>query len=123
MNPRVTPGADGAGDPALARLWRKAEFPDDKESAGNVRGAFAFAMTGPGARTTQIYICTDDSMKRRMATASRHLAGLSKAWMWWTGSIRAPAIHPAAACAPAIRAGFLKKATRTSIASFRSLTG
>jgi cyclophilin family peptidyl-prolyl cis-trans isomerase len=54
-----------AGDPALAQVWRKAEFPDDKESASNVRGAFAFAMTGPGARTTQIYICTDDSMKRQ----------------------------------------------------------
>jgi cyclophilin family peptidyl-prolyl cis-trans isomerase len=54
-----------AGDPALARIWRKAEFPDDKESASNVRGSFAFAMTGPGARTTQIYICTDDSMKRQ----------------------------------------------------------
>ena len=54
-----------AGDPALARIWRKAEVPDDKESASNVRGSFAFAMTGPGARTTQIYICTDDSMKRQ----------------------------------------------------------
>jgi len=54
-----------AGDPTLAQVWRKAEFPDDKESAGNARGAFAFAMTGPGARTTQIYICTDDSMKRQ----------------------------------------------------------
>jgi cyclophilin family peptidyl-prolyl cis-trans isomerase len=54
-----------AGDPALAQTWRKAEFPDDKESSSNVRGAFAFAMTGPGARTTQIYICTDDSMKRQ----------------------------------------------------------
>ena len=54
-----------AGDPAVAQVWRKAEFPDDKESASNVRGAFAFAMTGPGARTTQIYVCTDDSMKRQ----------------------------------------------------------
>jgi peptidyl-prolyl cis-trans isomerase A (cyclophilin A) len=54
-----------AGDPALAQIWRKAEFADDKESASNVRGSFAFAMTGPGARTTQIYICTDDSMKRQ----------------------------------------------------------
>jgi len=54
-----------AGDPALAQIWRKAEFPDDKESASNARGSFAFAMTGPGARTTQIYICTDDSMKRQ----------------------------------------------------------
>jgi homoserine O-acetyltransferase len=54
-----------AGDPAVAQVWRKAEFPDDKESASNARGWFAFAMTGPGARTTQIYICTNDSMKRQ----------------------------------------------------------
>lgn len=54
-----------AGDPAVAQVWRKAQLPDDKESAGNVRGAFAFAMTAPGTRTTQIYICTDDSMKRQ----------------------------------------------------------
>jgi cyclophilin family peptidyl-prolyl cis-trans isomerase len=54
-----------AGDAAIAQIWRKAEFPDDKESASNARGWFAFAMTGPGARTTQIYICTSDSMKRQ----------------------------------------------------------
>jgi len=52
-----------AGDPAIAQLWRHAEIPDDKESASNARGWLAFAMTGPGARTTQIYICTNDSMK------------------------------------------------------------
>jgi peptidyl-prolyl cis-trans isomerase A (cyclophilin A) len=54
-----------AGDPAIAEIWRHASFPDDKESASNARGWFAFAMTGPGARTTQIYICTSDSMKRQ----------------------------------------------------------
>jgi len=52
-----------AGDPAIAQIWRKAQFPDDKESASNARGWFGFAMTGPGARTTQIYIVTSDSMK------------------------------------------------------------
>jgi cyclophilin family peptidyl-prolyl cis-trans isomerase len=57
-----------AGDPSVAQIWRKAEFPDDKESASNIRGSFGFAMTGPGARTTQIYICTDDSMKRQDGT-------------------------------------------------------
>lgn len=66
---RVVPGRFAqfgiAGDPAIAQIWRKAEFPDDKESASNARGWFAFAMTGPGARTTQIYICTNDSMKRQ----------------------------------------------------------
>jgi cyclophilin family peptidyl-prolyl cis-trans isomerase len=54
-----------AGDPAIAQKWRRASFPDDKESASNSRGWFAFAMTGPGARITQIYICTNDSMKRQ----------------------------------------------------------
>jgi homoserine O-acetyltransferase len=66
---RVVPGRFAqfgiAGDPAIAQLWRKAEIPDDKESASNARGWFAFAMTGPGARTTQIYIVTNDSMKRQ----------------------------------------------------------
>ncbi|MGA7240417.1 MAG: peptidylprolyl isomerase [Bryobacteraceae bacterium] len=66
---RVVPGRFTqfgiAGDPAIAQIWRKAEFADDKESASNARGWFAFAMTGPGARTTQIYICTNDSMKRQ----------------------------------------------------------
>lgn len=54
-----------AGDPAIAEIWRHVSFPDDQESASNARGWFAFAMTGPGARTTQIYICTNDSMKRQ----------------------------------------------------------
>jgi cyclophilin family peptidyl-prolyl cis-trans isomerase len=54
-----------AGEPAIAQIWRSAEFRDDKESASNARGWFAFAMTGPGTRTTQIYICTNDSMKRQ----------------------------------------------------------
>jgi peptidyl-prolyl cis-trans isomerase A (cyclophilin A) len=66
---RVVPGRFAqfgiSGDPAIAQIWRKTEFPDDKESASNSRGWFAFAMTGPGARTTQIYICTNDSMKRQ----------------------------------------------------------
>lgn len=54
-----------AGDPEIAQIWRKAPFGDDKERASNARGWFAFAMTGPGERTTQIYICTNDSMKRQ----------------------------------------------------------
>ena len=66
---RVVPGRfvqfGIAGNPAIAQIWRKAEFPDDKERASNARGWFGFAMTGPGARTTQIYICTNDSMKRQ----------------------------------------------------------
>ncbi|HEX3877031.1 MAG TPA: peptidylprolyl isomerase [Bryobacteraceae bacterium] len=52
-----------AGDPQIAQIWRRAQFPDDKESASNARGWFGFAMTAPDTRTTQIYICTNDSMK------------------------------------------------------------
>lgn len=47
-----------AGDPAIATVWRNQRFPDDPVRASNVRGSFAYAMTGPDARTTQIFIVT-----------------------------------------------------------------
>lgn len=49
-----------AGDPAIAKIWQNERFPDDPVKGRNVRGTFAFAMTGPDARTTQIYINTGD---------------------------------------------------------------
>lgn len=52
-----------AGDPPIAQVWRNARFPDDPVRASNVRGTFAFAMTGPNARTTQIYINTGDQSR------------------------------------------------------------
>jgi homoserine O-acetyltransferase len=51
-----------AGDPAIAQVWRSQSFPDDPVKASNIRGSFAFAMTGPDARTTQIYINTSDQL-------------------------------------------------------------
>jgi len=45
-----------AGDPKIAQIWKNESFPDDPVRARNTRGTFAFAMTGPNARTTQIYI-------------------------------------------------------------------
>jgi cyclophilin family peptidyl-prolyl cis-trans isomerase len=45
-----------AGDPAVTRKWIGREFADDSVRATNVRGTFAFAMTGPNQRNTQIYI-------------------------------------------------------------------
>jgi len=51
-----------AGDPAIASIWRNQRFPDDPVRASNVRGTFAYAMTGPDARTTQIYINTSDQL-------------------------------------------------------------
>jgi len=53
-----------AGDPTLARIWQNERFPDDPVRASNIRGTFAYAMTGPDARTTQIYINTGDQTRQ-----------------------------------------------------------
>jgi cyclophilin family peptidyl-prolyl cis-trans isomerase len=45
-----------AGDPALSSIWSDREIADDPVEASNTRGSFAYAMTGPDTRTTQIYI-------------------------------------------------------------------
>lgn len=52
-----------AGDPAVAQVWQHASFSDDPVRASNTPGTFAFAMTGPNARTTQIYINTGDQSR------------------------------------------------------------
>jgi len=49
-----------AGDPAVASTWRERRITDDPVKETNIRGRFAFAMTGPDTRTTQIYICKTD---------------------------------------------------------------
>ena len=52
-----------AGDPTIAAVWREERIPDDPVRASNVRGTFAYAMTGPDARITQMYINTGDQSK------------------------------------------------------------
>lgn len=52
-----------AGDPAIAKIWQNERFSDDPVKDSNVRGTFAFAMTGPDARTTQIYVNTGDQSR------------------------------------------------------------
>jgi len=49
-----------AGRPEIAAVWRNVAIPDDPVRESNTRGRFAFAMTGPDTRTTQIYICLTD---------------------------------------------------------------
>jgi cyclophilin family peptidyl-prolyl cis-trans isomerase len=49
-----------AGNPSIAGVWRAVSIADDPVRQSNTRGRFAFAMTGPNARTTQIYICKTD---------------------------------------------------------------
>ncbi len=52
-----------AGRPSIARIWRHQTIADDPVRAHNTRGTFAFAMTGPNTRTTQIYINTGDQSR------------------------------------------------------------
>ncbi len=52
-----------AGDPSVAAVWRSESFADDPASQHNVRGTVAYAMTGPNARTTQIYINLKDNLQ------------------------------------------------------------
>lgn len=52
------------GDPAVAAVWRNEQFPDDPGPfRSGLRGAIGFAMTGPGTRTTQIYINMNDNTR------------------------------------------------------------
>lgn len=54
-----------AGKPAMSQAWRDEHIARDPERASNERGAFGFAMVTPHARTTQIFICTSDGMKKQ----------------------------------------------------------
>jgi homoserine O-acetyltransferase/O-succinyltransferase len=51
------------GDPRTAAIWTMRSFPDDSVRASNVRGTIGFAMTGPNARTTQLYINLVDNVR------------------------------------------------------------
>lgn len=44
------------GDPAVSAVWRDRSMADDPVRTSNVRGTFAYAMTGPDTRTTQLFI-------------------------------------------------------------------
>jgi cyclophilin family peptidyl-prolyl cis-trans isomerase len=64
---RVVPGYIAqfgiARDSAINATWVARSFPDDSSHHSNARGTFAFAMTGPNARTTQIYINLVDNTR------------------------------------------------------------
>lgn len=50
-------------DSVLARLWYARAIADDPVRQSNVRGTIAYAMTGPNARTTQLYINLVDNTR------------------------------------------------------------
>lgn len=50
-----------AGEPATAKAWRSRTIPDDKLVQHNLPGYIAFSNTGPGTRSTQVYINLRDN--------------------------------------------------------------
>ena len=52
-----------AGDPTIAAIWKDKTIPDDPVLQSNKRGFIAYAMTGPNARTTQLYIDLADNSR------------------------------------------------------------
>jgi homoserine O-acetyltransferase/O-succinyltransferase len=52
-----------AGDRAVNEAWKGRTIRDDSVRASNVRGAIAFATTGPDTRHTQVYINLVDNTR------------------------------------------------------------
>ncbi len=48
-------------DPKTNSMWRMLKIPDDPASHKNTRGTVAFAMNGPGTRSTQVFINLQDN--------------------------------------------------------------
>jgi homoserine O-acetyltransferase len=53
-----------AGDPTIAKAWRRNTIPDDVLKQHNTLGYVAFSNTGPGTRSTQVYINLADNSAR-----------------------------------------------------------
>ncbi len=51
------------GDPVVAKMWREEAMPDDPVRESNTRSTVAYAMTGPNARTTQLFVSLADNSK------------------------------------------------------------
>jgi cyclophilin family peptidyl-prolyl cis-trans isomerase len=49
------------GDPKISAVWAELAIKDDPVRESNTRGSFAYAMTGPDTRTTQLYINLADN--------------------------------------------------------------
>lgn len=52
-----------AGDPKVTAAWKERTIPDDPVRQSNLRGTLAYAMTGPGTRSTQIYVNLADNAR------------------------------------------------------------
>lgn len=52
-----------SGDPQVAGAWQGTRIPDDPVAASNTRGRVSFATSGPGTRTTQLFINYADNSR------------------------------------------------------------
>ncbi|MDQ6623427.1 MAG: peptidylprolyl isomerase [Verrucomicrobiota bacterium] len=52
-----------AGDPAIATRWRDEKIAEDPPRQTNTRGFVSYAMTGPDARTTQLFVNLADNSR------------------------------------------------------------
>ena len=50
-----------AGDPEIAKRWRKRTIPDDPRVVSNTEGTIAFAFAVPDGRATQVFINLKDN--------------------------------------------------------------
>ncbi len=50
-------------DPAVTAAWKDNGIADDPVQASNTQGSIGFAMTGPGTRSTQVYINLGDNSR------------------------------------------------------------
>jgi peptidyl-prolyl cis-trans isomerase A (cyclophilin A) len=50
------------GDPQVSQLWSSLRIPDDPVKQKNRKGTVTFASSGPGARTTQVFVNMRDSL-------------------------------------------------------------
>ncbi len=66
-----------AGDPVIAQAWRGKTIPDDTLVQSNTVGFVGFANTGPGTRSTQVYINLGDN-----SAQNDHEAGI---WRQFSG--------------------------------------
>lgn len=52
-----------AGDSEIATRWMQERIPDDPVRQSNARGLVSYAMTGPDARTTQLFVNLADNSR------------------------------------------------------------
>ena len=50
------------GDPRVSQLWSSLRIPDDPVKQKNRKGTLTFASSGPGARTTQVFVNMRDNL-------------------------------------------------------------